>query len=56
MPKMQFRKPSIIACLIFGGSKRFELDIILIFEQDIHLINQTPESSWEVLGEYLPRA
>ena len=50
MPKMQFGKPSIIACLIFGGSKRFELNIILTFEQDIHLINQTPEPTWENIG------
>ena len=42
------------------GSKRSQLNIML-FEQDIHLINQTPGSSLEKIGlrlktEYKPSA
>ena len=47
MPKMQFRRPSIIACLIYP--KRSQLNIML-FEQDWRLIKKTPGPSLEKIG------
>ena len=46
--------------LPFRGSKRSQLNIML-FEQDIHHINQTPGPTWEKMGlrletEYKPSA